>query len=216
MELRKEQRAQAAASEKDNPPIVVAISGQVESGHLRGYEFLECSYQFQSGPDWKLRSADSQMDSLVPPPESEPLKSTRKSLNVPCHDGASVVWNFPISATYTTTNPYGWPRLIITLTDAASGNDRGYGSVLVPTRAGKYTRYIRMFTPLGSSPIQDFLGWLINSPPEFIRPAFVAEGSDREVTRVQSSGVVKVTLIVSTKDMTRYGYSEGPRILTLG
>lgn len=155
------------------------------------------------------------MDSLLPPPESEPLKSTRKSLNVPCHDGPTVVWNFPISATYSTTNPYGWPRLIITLTDGKNGNDRGYGSVLVPTIAGTHTRYVRMFTPLGSSPIQDFLGWLINSPPEFIRPAFVAEGADREVTRVQSSGIVKVTFIVNTKNLGTYGYTEGPQLKTL-
>ena len=71
--------------------------------------------------------------------------------------------NFPITATFSTTNACGWPRLVLTVQDNKKGNCVGYGAVLLPTRAGKYTRYVHMFAPIASSPLQEFLGWLLSA-----------------------------------------------------
>ena len=38
------------------------------------------------------------------------------------------------------------------------------------------------------APVQDFLGWVLNAPPEFRESKFTAQNDDREVTRVQSVG----------------------------
>ena len=43
---------------------------------------------------------------------------------------------------------------------------QGYGSMLVPTVAGRYTRYVRMFAPVSSSPFQSMLVWLTGNKPE--------------------------------------------------
>jgi hypothetical protein len=66
---------------------------------------------------------------------------------------------------------------------------RGYGSVLIPTIPGRYVRNIRMFTPVASTLIQSFLGWLTGTAPEFYDSKFVASSEGREVTAVQSTGM---------------------------
>ena len=84
----------------------------------------------------------------------------------------------------------------------------------MPTRAGKYTRYVHMFAPIASSPLQEFLGWLLSAPAEFRDTKFAARNNDREVTRVKSHGIVKVTLNVTTKNMEHFGYTEGSTLNT--
>ena len=108
---------------------------------------------------------------------------------------ASVVWNLPLDATFKSTNPQGWPRLVVSVYCQARARGvslstlslpprvtfarrrplqdllgryvvRGYGSTLLPTVPGRYIRYIRCFTPLASTLLQSFLGWLTGSTPE--------------------------------------------------
>ncbi len=50
-----------------------------------------------------------------------------------------IVFNFPFEATFSTTNPSGWPQIVLTL----YGPDvfgrsvvKGYGSVHIPTEPG--------------------------------------------------------------------------------
>jgi len=43
---------------------------------------------------------------------------------------------------------------------------QGYGSMIVPTVPGRYTRYIRMFAPVSSSTLQSWLVWLTGNKPE--------------------------------------------------
>ena len=47
----------------------------------------------------------------------------------------------------------------------------------------------------------------MGNPPEFFDSKFVCQGDGREVTRVQSSGVVRLKLNVVTKGMNQCGYS---------
>jgi hypothetical protein len=63
---------------------------------------------------------------------------------------ASVVWNLPVDVTFKSTNPQGWPRLVVSVyCQDLLGRYvvRGYGSVLIPTVPGRYVRYVRCFTP---------------------------------------------------------------------
>ena len=182
--------------EKLNEALFLSLSGTVESAHVRGHEQLACSYEFIMGPDWRLQ-------------QSRPVAAcdSQYSNNLPSRSGATSVWNFPIEATFTSTNVSGWPRLVMTLFDK-NLLARGYGSLLIPPYEGTYTRYVRMFVPKASSPMQDFLGWLINAPPEFREGKFIAQNNDREVTRTESEGVLKVILHVATKNMGKYGYTQ--------
>ena len=124
----------------------------------------------------------------------------------------SVTWNFPIDCTFKATNAFGWPRLAISVYGVdGMGRDvvRGYGSLLLPTSPGQHVRYVHVYTPMSSSILQRFMAWISGTHPEFFDSKFVAQGEGREVTRVQNTGVVKVTLNIMTKGMESFGYNSG-------
>jgi B9 domain-containing protein 1 len=211
--LRKERAKEASGMSKTGANVIgskasarlskrmyVNISGRVESGHIRGAEQLMCSYEFSYGSDWRLQG---QMSAAT--------CDSQYSTNVPTKSGATAVWNFPINATFTTTNIHGWPRLVVTICDHALVA-RGYGVVAIPPYAGHYIKYIPIFVPTASAPAQSFLGWLLNAPPEFRESKFTAQNDDREVTRVSSGGVVKVVLNVSTRGLAEFGFTEVSQI----
>ena len=78
--------------------------------------------------------------------------------------GASVVWNFPISSTFSSTNAFGWP-LVLTVVDRTLAL-RGYGAV-PSDDFGKAHPVCPHVCPRSLSPLQEFLGWLVNAPAEF-------------------------------------------------
>ncbi|EMP35528.1 B9 domain-containing protein 1, partial [Chelonia mydas] len=115
----------------------------------------------------------------------------------------ALVWNFPIDITFKSTNPSGWPQIVVSVYGPdLFGNDvvRGYGAVHVP------------FIP-GS--------WLMGRHPEFTDPKVVAQGEGREVTTVRSQGFVTISFNVVTKDMKKLGYDvsssdmQNPSIVSL-
>ena len=96
----------------------------------------------------------------------------------------------------------------------ALGRDviKGYGSVHFPVARGSYTPMVRLFKPVSSSLLQQFLGRLMGMPPEFVDPKRPSCGDGREVTRVESTGHVIVKVNIMTKDMDRLGYeTAGPQ-----
>eukprot|EP00955_Chlamydomonas_euryale_P082093 363670-Chlamydomonas_euryale.AAC.5 len=68
---------------------------------------------------------------------------------------------------------------------------------------------LRLFKPCSASLIQSFTSWLSGMPAEFSDPRFPSYGEGREVTRVESSGVVNVSVNIMTKDMEQFGYDNG-------
>lgn len=101
--------------------------------------------------------------------------------------GAEVVWNMPFDVTWTSTNVFGWPRMVLEVKQLDMlGREVvvGYGSLLVPTLPGRYVRYVRTFSPVSGSVVQGFLAWLTANRPEFVRPDFVAENKGREGERL--------------------------------
>ena len=193
-------RLNAVAGETDDGPndFLLNVSGH-KSGLFRGYDLAHVRLFLRP----RLANRDGPMLA----------KRSQYSVNETSRSGASVVWNFPISSTFSSTNAFGWPRLVLTVVDRTL-TVRGYGAVLIPTTSGKHTRYVHMFAPVASSPLQEFLGWLVNAPAEFRDNKFPARSGDREVTRVKSGGVIKVTFNVTTKSMGYFGYTEGKTLKT--
>ena len=90
-----------------------------------------------------------------------------------------------------------------------------------------------MFRPVSSSTLQQFIGWIRGAPADYIDPKKPAMSSGRfvefpasllisrssslslcscwhvcrEVTRVESTGVVKVKINIVTRNMKQFGYS---------
>ncbi|XP_062444525.1 B9 domain-containing protein 1 [Rhea pennata] len=187
----------AAAGSSD--VFLVAVSGEIESGQFPGFDDLYCKFCFVYGQDWVptagLEEGISQITS-----KSDAANST-------------LVWNFPIDITFKSTNPSGWPQIVVSVYGPDFfGNDvvRGYGAVHVPIVPGRHIRTIPMFVPESSSRLQQFTSWFTGRRPEFTDPRVVAQGEGREVTRVRSQGFVTISFNVVTKDMTKLGYEVTP------
>ncbi|KAM9467128.1 B9 domain-containing protein 1 isoform 2-T2 [Salvelinus alpinus] len=124
-----------------------------------------------------------------------------------------MIWNFPLEITFKSTNPLGWPQIVVSVYGPDTfGNDvvRGYGATHIPFTPGQHTRTIPMFVPESTSRLQKFTSWLLGRRPEFTDPKVVAQGEGREVTRVRSQGFVSLSFHIVTKDMKRLGYDTTP------
>ncbi|XP_006901270.1 PREDICTED: B9 domain-containing protein 1 [Elephantulus edwardii] len=179
--------------------FLLMVNGQVESAQFPEYDDLYCKYCFVYGQDWAptagLEEGISQITSKNQ--DLQPL----------------LVWNFPIDVTFKSTNPYGWPQIVLSVYGPdVFGNDvvRGYGVVHVPFSPGRHKRIIPMFVPESTSKLQKFTSWFMGRRPEYTDPKVVAQGEGREVTRVRSQGFITLLLNVVTKDMRKLGYDMGP------
>ena len=107
-----------------------------------------------------------------------------------------MVWNYPFELAFRSYNVSGWPQLVFTFTSRDFlGRDIvcAYGTTHVPTQPGTHTRYVHLFAPVSSSLLSEFFGWIKGKPAEYINPSeLLAKNEGREVTRVASSGTVKV------------------------
>ncbi|XP_044289752.1 B9 domain-containing protein 1 isoform X2 [Varanus komodoensis] len=171
--------AAAGAAVCPSPTVfLLMVNGQIESAQFPGFDDLYCKYCFVYGYDWVPTAGLEEGISQI----------TSKNRNIQ----QDLVWNFPIDITFKSTNPFGWPQIVISVYGPdVFGNDvvRGYGAVHVP------------FTP-GS--------WFTGRHPEFTDPKVIAQGEGREVTRVRSQGFVTVSFNVVTKDMKKLGYDVLP------
>ncbi|XP_061837570.1 B9 domain-containing protein 1 isoform X3 [Nerophis lumbriciformis] len=124
-----------------------------------------------------------------------------------------LIWNFPLDVTFKSTNPSGWPQLVVSVYGPdVFGNDvvRGYGATHIPITPGQHTRTMAMFVPEPTWRLQKFTSWLMGRRPEYTDPKVVAQGEGREVTRVCSQGFVTVCFSIMMKDLKKLGYDSGP------
>uniref|UniRef100_A0A8C3V314 B9 domain-containing protein 1 n=3 Tax=Passeriformes TaxID=9126 RepID=A0A8C3V314_CATUS len=159
---------------------------------------LYCKFSFVYGQDWVPTAGLEEGISQI----------TSKSSVLP----TTLVWNLPIDITFKSTNPFGWPQIVLSVYGPDFfGHDvvRGYGAVHVPFVPGRHKRTIAMFVPESTSRLQQLTSWFTGRRPEFTDPKVVAQGEGREVTRVRSQGFVTVCFNVMTKDLHKLGYDVG-------
>ncbi|XP_066291098.1 B9 domain-containing protein 1-like [Branchiostoma lanceolatum] len=183
-----------------NPTVfLLMVSGQIESAEFPEFDDIYCRYCWVYGQDWVITSGL----------EDGITQVTKKS-----HDDRKLfVWNFPLEVTFKSTNPHGWPQLVVSAYGQdAFGRDvvRGYSAVHIPITPGQHTRTLPMFVPESTSKLQKFVSWFLGRRPEYVDPKVVAQGEGREVTRVRSQGKVRVSFNVVTKDMKKLGYDTTP------
>ncbi|XP_019615024.1 PREDICTED: B9 domain-containing protein 1-like [Branchiostoma belcheri] len=183
-----------------NPTVfLLMVSGQIESAEFPEFDDIYCRYCWVYGQDWVITSGLEEGITQV----------TKKS-----HDDRKLfVWNFPLEVTFKSTNPHGWPQLVVSAYGQdAFGRDvvRGYSAVHIPVTPGQHTRTLPMFVPESTSKLQKFVSWFLGRRPEYVDPKVVAQGEGREVTRVRSQGKVRVSFNVVTKDMKKLGYDTTP------
>ncbi|XP_075421910.1 B9 domain-containing protein 1 isoform X2 [Ascaphus truei] len=162
--------------------FLLNVNGQIESAEFPEFDELYCKYCFVYGPDWAAASGVEEGISQI----------TSKNRGV----RQALVWNFPIEITFKSTNPYGWPQIVVSVYGPdVFGNDvvRGYGAVHLPFTPGRHKRTIPMFVPESSSKLQKFTSWFMGRRPEFTDPKVVAQGEGREAPN-QVGEMWKVTL----------------------
>ncbi|XP_056143801.1 B9 domain-containing protein 1 isoform X2 [Lampris incognitus] len=184
----------------NNPSVfLLMISGQIEGANFPQYDDLYCKYCYVYGHDWAPTSGLEEGISQI---TSKGRASSHR-----------LVWNFPLEITFKSTNPFGWPQIVVSVYGPdIFGNDvvRGYGATHIPFTPGQHTRTIPMFVPESTSRLQKFTSWLLGRRPEYTDPKVVAQGEGREVTRVHSQGFVTLSFNIVTKDMRKLGYDTVP------
>ncbi|KAM3597652.1 uncharacterized protein V6R79_007497 [Siganus canaliculatus] len=184
----------------NNPSVfLLTLNGQIEGANFPEYDNLYCKYCFVYGHDWAPTSG---LEEGITQITCKGSQSSHK-----------LTWNFPLETTFKSTNPSGWPQLVVSVYGPdVFGNDvvRGYGATHIPFTPGQHTRTIPMFVPEPTWRLQKFTSWLLGRRPEYTDPKVVAQGEGREVTRVRSQGFVTVSFHIMTKDMKKLGYDTGP------
>ncbi|XP_069838229.1 B9 domain-containing protein 1 isoform X2 [Dendropsophus ebraccatus] len=157
-----------------NPSVfLLNVNGQIESAEFPEFDDLYCKYCFVYGHDWAPTSGVEEGISQI--------ASKNRTAN------RSIVWNFPIEITFKSTNPYGWPQIVVSVYGPdVFGNDvvRGYGAVHLPV-----TPDIKRLFPCLSRSL----------PPSF---------RSSQVTRVRSQGFLTLSFSVVTKDLKKLGYTS--------
>ncbi|XP_063236197.1 B9 domain-containing protein 1 [Bacillus rossius redtenbacheri] len=172
--------------------FLVSVFGQIESGNFYGINDIYCKYCFTFGPDWVVTSGIEEGVSQI-------AKGYQQKF----------AWNFPLEITFKSTNPHGWPQLIVSVYGLdVFGNDvvRGYGLCHVPISPGQHKKILPMFVPETSSLLQKLTCWLTGRRPEYIDSRVLARGEGRQVTRVRSHGSVEVNFNVVVRNMSHMGY----------
>ncbi|TRY59062.1 hypothetical protein DNTS_008383, partial [Danionella cerebrum] len=184
----------------NNPAVfLLMVNGQIVSADFPEYDDLYCKYCFVYGHDWAPTSG---------------LEEGISQITSKGRVSQSLVWNFPLDITFKSTNPFGWPQIVVSVYGPDTfGNDvvRGYGAVHIPFTPGKHTKTIPMFVPESTSRLQKFTRfWLMGRRPEFTDPKVVAQGEGREgkfyLDWVRSQGFVTLQFNIVTKDMKKLGY----------
>ncbi|XP_034253974.1 B9 domain-containing protein 1 isoform X2 [Thrips palmi] len=115
--------------------FLLSTTGQIETAEFPGFDNIYCKYCYMYGLDWVVTAG-----------LEEGISQVGRCSN---DERRVFVWNFPLEITFKSTNPFGWPQLIVSCYGLDTfGNDvvRGYGVCHLPISAGKNTKTI-YFTP---------------------------------------------------------------------
>ncbi|XP_014678668.1 PREDICTED: B9 domain-containing protein 1-like [Priapulus caudatus] len=189
----------------DSSVFLLMLAGQIEGAEFPEFDEIFCKYSFVYGQDWVITSG---LEEGI----------TQIARRGAAAERGGFTWNFPLDVTWKSTNPHGWPQLVLSAYGRdALGRDvaRGYGVCHVPPAPGRHRRRVAMFVPESTSKLQKLTSWLLGRRPEYVDPCVVAHGEGREVTRVRSQGHVAVAFDIVAKDLKKLGYDTSAQGLAL-
>ncbi|PAV62017.1 hypothetical protein WR25_00584 [Diploscapter pachys] len=176
--------------------FVLILNAHVSHGVFPSTSNVCVKVDVVHGPDWTVLAGQRQAVSAT---------------SVRSDQGHKFVFDLPYHLTFSSTNPFRWPQLVISCygTDFL-GHDvsQGYGCVRVPTTPGSHTREVACFTPEPSSMFQSVVGFLWGRRPEFVEPTIIASAEGRHVTRVNTNGKITINMDVILKDTKRQGFGK--------
>ncbi|KAJ8956725.1 hypothetical protein NQ318_014080 [Aromia moschata] len=181
------------ASNMSDGTFLVSISGQIEWIDVLAPAGTSwhCKYELFSGPDWKI------IGGLV-----AGLSQVANVVN----NGDKVVLNFPIEVQFKSTNPYGWPQIILSV--YRNMHLEGYGRAHMPLKPGSHQLDVYLSKPQASS-LLGYIGSFFGYQPELLQPKMLATTAGNNLIRMESTGQAHVTVNVVTQEFQTLGYDVG-------
>ena len=164
--------------------FLINVQGMIELGNFFEGDCINCKYDIEFGEDWELLNG-------LKTNQSQQACRTEGQENI-------FVWNMPFEVSLRSTNPSGWPQLVVSCyCPDFFGREvlKAYGVCYFPTTNGSHERTLYMFSPMSSSEI-------INAP------YVLSTGDGREVIRAQSEGRVEVKFNIHITNMECFGYNQ--------
>lgn len=156
---------------------------------------VACKYSYEVGPDWQVASGLEEGFSQLTGSETQDF-----------------VLNLPLDCTFKSTNPSGWPRLVIELIGPnyfGSDQPRGFCWIMIPPIPGTREIEAPIYLPKASSTIQSISHWFSGSSVNFADPKQIAQSTGRELVRVESVGKIRVNFKIISTNLLKFGYNVG-------
>ncbi|GJQ81803.1 hypothetical protein Trydic_g344 [Trypoxylus dichotomus] len=173
--------------------FLLSINGQLEWVDFlapAGSEW-HCKYEFIAGPDWNIISG---------------LEAGITQIATIVRNGAKIIFNFPIEIVYKSTNPYGWPQIVVSVYN--NTQIKGYGRAHMPIRPGCHDLRISLSRPQPST-FLGYIGTFFGYQPELLQPKMLATTAGNHLIRMISQGEVQLSLNILTQNFTTLGYDAG-------
>ncbi|CAH0564428.1 unnamed protein product [Brassicogethes aeneus] len=173
--------------------FLVSIFGQIEyiETLAAAGTSWHCKYEFVSGADWKIiggiEAGLSQMANAI-------------------NNGDKIVLNFPVEVQFKSTNPYGWPQLVLSVYRGMQLE--GYGRTHIPLRPGSHSLEVNLSKPQASS-LLGYIGSFFGYQPELLQPKMLATTAGNNLIRMESNGTVLLSLNLISQGLQTLGYDVG-------
>ncbi|EPY29655.1 B9 protein domain 1 [Strigomonas culicis] len=190
----------------DTKGFQVLVHGVVESAECLEAGTLFARTHLFFGPDWSFlstsRANDGNLDdeeNIVYPTYSNNAEVVTQLSDRAQSPFATFNWATPFEFALQSTNPYGWPQLVVTLhtiTNSKQNRDPdekdgnllgsgesiiGYGRCFVPTQRGYHTVHVPMMQLENSTRKHQLVGMLTRQKPVLRDLSYLCRGEDRVV-----------------------------------
>ena len=177
--------------------FILNVQGMIELGEFFDGDIINCKYDIEFGQDWELLNG-------LKTNQSQQACRTEGKDNF-------FIWNIPFEVCLRSTNPSGWPQLVV----SCYGPDwfgrevlKAYGVCYFPTTKGSHERTLHMFSIKSSSGFIEAIGIFLGQKAEILNaPNVLSTGEGREVIRAESEGSIKVKFNVHITNMDCFGYN---------
>ena len=191
-------KAKREINEQLEEGFIINVQGMIELGEFFEGDVINCKYDIEFGQDWELLGGNLSN-------QSQQACRTEGQENY-------FVWNMPFEVCLKSTNPSGWPQLVVSCyTPDFFGREvlKAYGVCYFPTTRGSHERTLRMFSVKSSSGLIEAIGVFLGQKAEIMKaPEILSTGEGREVIRAKSEGTVKAKFNVNITNMEYFGYNQ--------
>ena len=178
--------------------FLVNVQGMIEIGNFFDGDCINCRYDIEFGQDWEL------INGLKTNQSQQACRTEGQENNF--------VWNMPFEVNLKSTNPSGWPQLVVSCySPDFFGREvlKAYGVCYFPTINGSHERTLYMFSPMSSNEVIYAVGIFLGQKAEIINaPIVLSTGEGREVIRAESEGSIKVKFNIHITNMECFGYNQ--------